>query len=135
MLTPPTGAARRGSAAAPRPGCGAWRSRRRTRAARDGPGARRRPRSGSRRPGRRRPGLEPRTQALDALVGLGAVADEVAETHHHVGRLAVDLLEHRVEGFEVAVDVGEDRDPHRGSATAPGSAGRAPPGPARRSRT
>ncbi len=49
---------------------------------------------------------------LDAGVGLGAVADEVAETPHLVGADELGVGEHRLEGVPVAVDVGEDCDLH-----------------------
>ena len=49
---------------------------------------------------------------LDAGVGLGAVADEVAEAPHLVGAGGLGVGEHRLEGVAVAVDVGEDRDLH-----------------------
>ena len=49
---------------------------------------------------------------LDAGVGFGAVADEVAEAPHLVGAGALGVGEHRLEGVPVAVDVGEDRDLH-----------------------
>ena len=55
-----------------------------------------------------------RRQALDDRVGLGAVADHVAEVPDGVDRAEVG--EDRVERDEIAVDVREDGDPHRRSA-------------------
>ena len=49
-----------------------------------------------------------------AGVGLGAVADEVAEAPQLVGVGGLDVGEHRLEGVAVAVDVGDDRDVHAG---------------------
>ena len=49
---------------------------------------------------------------LDAGVGLGAVADEVAEAPQLLGVRRRDRLEHRLERVAVAVDVGDDRDLH-----------------------
>ena len=49
---------------------------------------------------------------LDAGVGLGAVADEIAEAPHLLGAGELGVGEHRLEGVPVAVDVGEDRDLH-----------------------
>jgi hypothetical protein len=46
---------------------------------------------------------------LDDLVRRGPVADEVAEKEVVVDPLLLDGLEDRVEGLEVAVDVGEDQ--------------------------
>ena len=59
-------------------------------------------------------------QALDDGVGLRAVADDVAEVPDGVDRAG--LGEDRVEGQEVAVDVREDRDPHRRASLAAGAA-------------
>ena len=50
---------------------------------------------------------------LDAGVGLGAVADQVAEAPHLLALGSLDRVQHRLEGMPVAVDVGHDRDPHR----------------------
>jgi hypothetical protein len=53
------------------------------------------------------------TGEFDAGIGLGPVADEVAETPE-LGRVAGgDRLERRLEGVAVAVDVGDDRDLQR----------------------
>ena len=49
---------------------------------------------------------------LDAGVGLGAVADEVAEAPHLLALGRLDRVEHGLEGVPVAVDVGDDRDSH-----------------------
>ena len=48
---------------------------------------------------------------VDAGVGIGAVADQVAEAPQLLAvRVALIGLEHRLEGVAVAVDVGDDRD-------------------------
>ena len=49
---------------------------------------------------------------LHAGVGVGAVADEVAEAPQLGGVARGDRVEHRLEGVPVAVDVGDDRDLH-----------------------
>ncbi len=49
---------------------------------------------------------------LDARVGFGAVADEVAQTPDVVAFGLTDCVEHGLEGMPVAVDVGDDRDAH-----------------------
>ena len=49
---------------------------------------------------------------LDARVGLGAVADEVAEAPHLLAVRGLDRVEHRLEGMPVAVDVRNDCDSH-----------------------
>ena len=49
---------------------------------------------------------------LHADVGVGSVADEVAQAPQ-LGRVAGgDRIEHRLEGLAVAVDIGDDRDLH-----------------------
>src|SRR5207253_3878619 len=50
---------------------------------------------------------------LDARGGIGSVADEVAQAEHAVD-LPRAIGEHRAEGLEVAVDVGQNRVPHSG---------------------
>ncbi len=50
---------------------------------------------------------------LDAGVGIGAVADEVAQAPDPAHVVAGHVLEHGLERVPVAVDVGEHRDPHR----------------------
>ena len=49
---------------------------------------------------------------LHAGVGLGAVADEVAEAPQLGGVAGGDRLERRLEGVPVGMDVGDDRDLH-----------------------
>jgi hypothetical protein len=51
---------------------------------------------------------------LRAVVGLGAVADDVAETPDLVRVRLLDLGEHRLEGGQVGVDVADDRGAHAG---------------------
>ena len=53
-------------------------------------------------------------QAGDHAIGVRAVADDVTEVPDGIHRPGV--REHGVEGDKVAVDVGDDGDPHRGSA-------------------
>ena len=49
---------------------------------------------------------------IDDEAGIGAVADEVAEKHVAIDRMALRMREAGFERFPVAVDVGEDRDQH-----------------------
>ena len=53
----------------------------------------------------------------DAGVGVGAVADEVAEAPELLRAVGLGGLDHRLEGVPVAVDVGDDGDPHGGVAS------------------
>ena len=55
-----------------------------------------------------------RREPFDDGIGFGTVADDVAEVPDGIDRAEVG--EDRVERDEVAVDVREDRDPHRRSA-------------------
>src|SRR5205823_12246966 len=48
-----------------------------------------------------------------AFVRTRTVADEVAQAPERVGPLAGDLVERGLEGVQVTVDVGNDRDAHR----------------------
>ena len=61
---------------------------------------------------------------LAAVVGVGAVADHVAQAPDLDRRAGGDVLEHRLEGVPVAVDVGDDRDLHLSSPAPCASAGR-----------
>ena len=61
-----------------------------------------------------------------AVVGVGAVADEVAEAPELRRLRAVDGLEDGLEGVAVAVDVGDDRDLHRVPRVERHADGRAP---------
>ena len=59
---------------------------------------------------------------LDALqhrFRVGAVADQIAEEGVSVGPLLPSVGHHRHQGFEVRVDVGEEREPHEGARTGP----------------
>ena len=49
---------------------------------------------------------------VDDEAGIGAIADEVAEKHVPIDRMAPRMRETGLERFPVAVDVGEDRDQH-----------------------
>ena len=49
---------------------------------------------------------------LAAGIGLGSVADEVAEAPDLLRIRSGDVGEHRLESVAVAVDVGDDRDLH-----------------------
>ena len=49
---------------------------------------------------------------LDARVGLGAVADEVAQAPHLLALGGLDRVQHRLEGMPVAMDVRDDCDSH-----------------------
>ena len=51
----------------------------------------------------------------DAGVGLGAVADQVAQAPDLVESARVDVGQHGLEGRQVAVHVGEQGDAHRGA--------------------
>src|SRR5690606_37985034 len=65
---------------------------------------------------------------LAAGVGVRAVADDVAQAPDLVDVLTFDLGDHRLEGLEVAVDVGDDRDAHQGAAGGVGRYARPDPG-------
>jgi hypothetical protein len=58
--------------------------------------------------------LAPLGDEASALVGLGPVADDIAEAPAALDARLVDRGEHRLEGRQVAVDVGEDGDSHGG---------------------
>ena len=51
---------------------------------------------------------------LGAVVGLGAVPDDVAQAPDLLGVVAADVGEHRPQRGQVAVDVGDDGYSHRG---------------------
>ena len=45
---------------------------------------------------------------IEAFAGIGPVADHIAEAVNGLDRVAADVRQHRVEGFEVAVNVADD---------------------------
>ena len=53
--------------------------------------------------------LDDRTQAVDALVGRGAVTDEVAQALDAFGAMLLDIGQAGFESLEVPVDVRNDR--------------------------
>ena len=55
--------------------------------------------------------------AIDALTGIGAVANDVAQAIDLFDRLGIDVFEHGLEGFEVAVDIADEGSTHRGHST------------------
>ena len=103
-------AGRAGSRGSPGRSCRASTSRPARRRARS-PRARgpRRPRG---RGCRRARSSSARTASFDAGVGLGAVADEVAEAPDLLRPRGLGSGDHRLEGVAVAVDVGTDGDLH-----------------------
>ena len=56
---------------------------------------------------------------VDARVGVGAVADEVAEAPDLLDRVVGDVAEHRLERLAIAVDVRDDCDLHVRRLTRP----------------
>ena len=50
---------------------------------------------------------------VEALAGVGTVADDVAQAVDFVDPLIGDMRHHGLQGFEVAVDVADDRALHR----------------------
>ena len=54
-----------------------------------------------------------------AVVGVGAVADDVAQAPQLAGAGGRDVGEHRLEGVPVAVDVGDDGDEHGNARVRP----------------
>ena len=58
---------------------------------------------------------------LHAVVRLGAVAHQIAEAPDLLDRLVLDVAEHRLEGGQVAVDVGQDGDAHQGAYSVGGN--------------
>ena len=54
-----------------------------------------------------------RDHQVEALARVGAVADDVAQAKHFVDALIGDVRQHGLQGFEVAVDVADDRALHR----------------------
>src|SRR5439155_27154131 len=54
---------------------------------------------------------------IDDLDGVGPAERQVTAVDDHVGTDLVEVGEHGVESGQVAVDIGDDRDPHRRYAT------------------
>jgi hypothetical protein len=57
-----------------------------------------------------------RADEIGALIGLGAIADQIAEAPQLVDSLGVDGREHRLEGSQIRVHVRDDCDSHRQNA-------------------
>ena len=49
---------------------------------------------------------------LDAGIGLGSVADEVAQAPHFLALGALNRVQYSLKGVPVAMDVGDDRHAH-----------------------
>ena len=83
------------------------------------------------------PGQTPDVAApeqLQAFIGAGIVADQVAQVQDGVHPLLVDPGQHAAQGFPVAVDVSDNRDPHKrfpvfGVSGGGANVAAAPPGP------
>jgi hypothetical protein len=51
-----------------------------------------------------------RPQSIDDAIGIGPIADHVAEMPDRID--IAGCREHRIEGWEVRMDVGQDGNPH-----------------------
>ena len=51
-------------------------------------------------------------RTLHAGVGLGAISDQITEAPQLIAATGISLLQDRVKGVTIAVDVRDDRDPH-----------------------
>ena len=70
-------------------------------------------------------GLEPRLEPLHAFVGRSAVADEVAEAGDVLDAAPIQIGEHGVERFQVAVNVRDHGDLGARAHSSPGRNARA----------
>ena len=58
--------------------------------------------------------------AVDALTRVGSVADDITQAIDLLDRLRLDVFEHRLESFEVAVDVADQGSAHERNSTGRG---------------